>query len=314
MVSTAGSPRLHSANLLAFLLISPVETVRVADLVAAGFTGDLTPLVRSMEEQGLLVITVLDCKMCFHLPREIVLLAELLKHPSGFTYSCTSPDFKTDFQALDTLRRKRLATGIMDRRYGSLRCQLSDREQMQGNVWYIAVTAALELVQAPVNAGTGSDSNRNTESGIRSRVINNGNEKLPVTVSASSRSRTRKKVVGYWLSTWQVHWFHGKIIKYVKAIANRKGIRVELVVARNTSQRCSVCGRLGKRKGKKFTCEHCKSKNDPSKNRQLDSDLNASRNITIAPVSLNFLRASGKGGGPTSRAQQINTAGLTITG
>ena len=125
---------------------------------------------------------------------------------------------------------------------------------------------------------------------------------------------SKKRVAGYWLSTWQVHWFHGKIIEHAKAIARRKGIRVELVDARNTSRRCSVCGRLGKRKGKIFTCEHCKSKNEPSKSRQLDSDLNASRNITIAPVSRNFLRASGKGGGPASRAQQINTAGLAVTG
>ncbi|MFW9996600.1 MAG: zinc ribbon domain-containing protein, partial [Candidatus Odinarchaeota archaeon] len=125
---------------------------------------------------------------------------------------------------------------------------------------------------------------------------------------------SKKKVAGYWLATWQVHWFHSKIIEHATAIAERKGIRVEQVVARNTSQRCSVCGRIGKRKGKSFTCEHCKSKNDSSKNRQLDSDLNASRNITIAPVSRNFLRAIGKRGGPASRAQQLNTAGLTITG
>ncbi|MFW9997124.1 MAG: hypothetical protein ACFFD4_34085, partial [Candidatus Odinarchaeota archaeon] len=147
MVSTAGSPRLHPADLLAFLLTSPAETVRLADLVAAGFTDDLTPLVRSLEEQGLLVITSLDYTWAYYLPREIVLLAELLKHPAGFTYSCTSPDFTTDFQALDTLRRKGLVAGIMDRRDNSMQCWLCSRAAERNHIWYITVKQAVESLQ-----------------------------------------------------------------------------------------------------------------------------------------------------------------------
>ncbi|MFW9994902.1 MAG: hypothetical protein ACFFD4_22870, partial [Candidatus Odinarchaeota archaeon] len=159
MVSTAGSPRLNPANLLAFLLASPAETVRLADLVAAGFTGDLTPLVRLLEEQGLLVITSLDYTWAYYLPREIVLLAELLKHPAGFTYSCTSLDFNTDFQALDTLRRKGLVAGIMDRRDNSMQCWLCGRAAERNHVWYITVKQALEILQTPLNGVTGSTGN-----------------------------------------------------------------------------------------------------------------------------------------------------------
>ena len=97
-------------------------------------------------------------------------------------------------------------------------------------------------------------------------------------------SHSPKEEVGYWLSTWQTHWFFSEIIRHVSALANRSGIRFELVNARNTSKRCSKCGKLGKRKSKSFVCHHCKSPSGSP--RQLDSDLNAARNITIAPLPL----------------------------
>ncbi|MFX1536466.1 MAG: zinc ribbon domain-containing protein [Promethearchaeota archaeon] len=88
---------------------------------------------------------------------------------------------------------------------------------------------------------------------------------------------TAKEEGGYWLATWQVHWFHSETIRHTKTLAARHGIRVELVVARGTSQRCSSCGSKGERHGKIFICPHC--------HRQLDSDLNAARNIAAAPIS-----------------------------
>jgi transposase len=101
-------------------------------------------------------------------------------------------------------------------------------------------------------------------------------------------SHSPKEEVGYWLSTWQTHWFFSEIIRSVSALASRSGIRFELVNARNTSQRCSKCGRIGTRKGKTFFCHHCKSPSGSP--RQLGSDLNAARNITITPLPLSHRR------------------------
>ncbi|MFX0064930.1 MAG: zinc ribbon domain-containing protein [Candidatus Hermodarchaeota archaeon] len=97
---------------------------------------------------------------------------------------------------------------------------------------------------------------------------------------------TAKEFGGYWLATWQVHWFHSEIIRHTITVAARHGIRVELVVARGTSQRCSSCGRKGERIGKTFVCPQC--------HRQLDRDLNAARNIAAAPISPNARRIRGE--------------------
>ena len=87
----------------------------------------------------------------------------------------------------------------------------------------------------------------------------------------------RKQKVGYFLATWQIHWFFSQIQECIADLAPRKGIFVEWVVAKHTSKRCSRCGQLGDRKGKIFNCPHCGF--------QLDSDLNAARNIRVAPRS-----------------------------
>lgn len=86
-----------------------------------------------------------------------------------------------------------------------------------------------------------------------------------------------KDGVGTWLATWQVHWFHGEIIRRTQALAARYHLSVDLVYAAYTSQRCSSCGAHGTSDGKLFRCPHC--------NRQLDRDLNAARNIALAPLS-----------------------------
>jgi transposase len=97
---------------------------------------------------------------------------------------------------------------------------------------------------------------------------------------------TKKEDAGYWLATWQVHWFHSEIIRHTQMLATRQGIQVELVVAKGTSYRCSSCGKVGTRTGKIFYCRHCQ--------RHLDSDLNATRNIAVAPISLDATRVRGE--------------------
>jgi hypothetical protein len=97
---------------------------------------------------------------------------------------------------------------------------------------------------------------------------------------------TSKADAGYWLATWQVHWFHSEIIRRTRMLASRQGIQVELVVAKGTSSRCSSCGQVGERHGKLFSCPHC--------HRHLDSDLNAARNIAVAPLSPDATRVRGE--------------------
>ena len=60
-------------------------------------------------------------------------------------------------------------------------------------------------------------------------------------------------------------------------MAVRNGISVEMVDAAYTSKTCSRCGERGIRKGKVFRCPAC--------GLQLDSDLNAARNIATAKQS-----------------------------
>ncbi len=88
-----------------------------------------------------------------------------------------------------------------------------------------------------------------------------------------------KAASGYWLATWQVHWFYGQIQARVAEGAARLGIPVDWVNPRETSKRCSRCGQLGQRpeNGKEFHCPHCGF--------QLDSDLNAARNLHLVPSS-----------------------------
>jgi hypothetical protein len=65
----------------------------------------------------------------------------------------------------------------------------------------------------------------------------------------------------------------------VTSIATRKGMFIELVNPRNTSKKCSACGTIGKRDGKTFHCTNDRC------GLTLDSDLNAARNILVAPLS-----------------------------
>jgi transposase len=84
-------------------------------------------------------------------------------------------------------------------------------------------------------------------------------------------THSRKQDAGIFLAFWQVHWFHSQAQHAIKLQSTLHDIRFTNVPARNTSKRCSCCGKLGNRSSKQFTCPHC--------GLSLDADLNAARNI-----------------------------------
>jgi transposase len=92
-------------------------------------------------------------------------------------------------------------------------------------------------------------------------------------------SHSAKRVSGAWLAAWQVHWFFSQVQERATRLARLAGIAVEFVDARGTSKRCSACGVIGNRNGKAFTCTNLDCE------KMVDSDLNAARNVRIAPSS-----------------------------
>ena len=92
-------------------------------------------------------------------------------------------------------------------------------------------------------------------------------------------SRSSKRESGSWLASWQVHWFFSQVQERATLLARLAGIAVEFVDARGTSKRCSACGAVGVRDGKRFSCmiDGCGKK--------VDSDLNGARNVRIASTS-----------------------------
>ena len=84
-------------------------------------------------------------------------------------------------------------------------------------------------------------------------------------------THSRKQDAGLFIAFWQVHWFHSQAQQGINLQSTLHDIRFKNVPARNTSKRCSCCGKLGNRSGKQFTCPHC--------GLSLDADLNAARNI-----------------------------------
>jgi transposase len=84
-------------------------------------------------------------------------------------------------------------------------------------------------------------------------------------------THSRKQDAGLFIAFWQVHWFHSHVQQAIKLQSTHQSISFRKVSARNTSKRCSCCGKLGNRSGKQFICPHC--------GLSLDADLNAARNI-----------------------------------
>jgi transposase len=82
---------------------------------------------------------------------------------------------------------------------------------------------------------------------------------------------SKKRDAGKFMAFWQTHWFFSQVQEAVKFQCDLNGIKFQKVPARDTSQRCSRCGKFGLRVRKQFSCPHC--------NLKLDSDLNAARSI-----------------------------------
>ncbi len=87
---------------------------------------------------------------------------------------------------------------------------------------------------------------------------------------------SRKSKVGYFLSSYQIHWFFSQVQGLLKNMCNLNGITVELVNPRNSSKECWKCGSLGNRAAKVFVCS-----SKTCKRYQIDSDLNAARNLVL---------------------------------
>ena len=83
-----------------------------------------------------------------------------------------------------------------------------------------------------------------------------------------------KTEVGYFLSSWQIHWFFAQIQDNLKNMALMYGITVELVDPKYTSKNCWKCDQRGSRVGKAFVCT-----SNVCVKYQVDSDLNAARNL-----------------------------------
>lgn len=103
---------------------------------------------------------------------------------------------------------------------------------------------------------------------------------------------SKKRDIGKFMAFWQTHWFYSQVQEAVKLQAFLYSISFKLVSAVNTSKKCSECGQLryiddtGRksspiREGKRFSCGNKKGHKE-LRTFQLDSDLNAARNIALA--------------------------------
>jgi len=94
---------------------------------------------------------------------------------------------------------------------------------------------------------------------------------------------SKKRARGRYLAFWQTHWLFGQIQDAVELQAGLHKIGFERVNARNTSQRCSICGehQHAIRDGKRFVCKN-RAAHKGHEVVRLDADLNAARNIALA--------------------------------
>ena len=83
-----------------------------------------------------------------------------------------------------------------------------------------------------------------------------------------------KTEIGYFLSSWQIHWFFAQIQDTLKNMAKLHGITVEMVNPKYSSKNCWKCDQRGNRVGKTFICT-----SNVCVRYQVDSDLNAARNL-----------------------------------
>jgi len=92
----------------------------------------------------------------------------------------------------------------------------------------------------------------------------------------------KRRQAGKFMGFWNVHWFYAHIQEAVELQAKIHGIQFVRVNPRNTSKRCSVCGKtdFATRAQKIFRCTN-KAGHPHGRDVQLDADLNAARNIAL---------------------------------
>jgi len=89
--------------------------------------------------------------------------------------------------------------------------------------------------------------------------------------SAKKKGKKFRSRIGKW-SFYQLRQF----LEY-KSLTN--GVKLIVIPPNYTSKTCSNCFHIGKRQGKKFTCNNCNS--------VFDADINASMNIALLGASIN---------------------------
>jgi transposase len=181
----------------------------------------------------------------------------------------TAPNFKRELKAtMDQARALQRRKDLLRQRYGK-RCRHARRYFVARREWQrcwrrvrhvheeMARQEATRIVAACMHHGVGL---------LRFEDL-------------SWSSHASKRESGSWLASWQVHWFFSQVQERTTLLARLAGIAVELVDARGTSKRCSACGVVGNRDGKRFSCtnEGCGKK--------VDSDLNGARNVRTASTS-----------------------------
>lgn len=85
-----------------------------------------------------------------------------------------------------------------------------------------------------------------------------------------------KSDVGYFLSSWQIHWFFAQIQNMLVNMSQIYGFTIEMVNPRYSSKNCWKCGEFGNRLNKVFICT-----SSSCVRYQIDSDLNAARNLVL---------------------------------
>jgi putative transposase len=106
--------------------------------------------------------------------------------------------------------------------------------------------------------------NHNVAKGIVVNAIKEGCSLIRMEDLKGIRART--KVRDKHRNRLQAHWSFGQLQNFVAYKAADRGIRIQLIPARNTSRTCHRCGQLGARNRETFNCKPCGLRMDADQN------------------------------------------------